>query len=208
PNDPDGFHTWSLDEVRQFEKRHPVGSKARRTLAIFMYTGVRTSDAVQLGPQMERDGSLHFTEMKNRDRDLKHRVIPILAALRVELDAGPTGHLCYLVTEWGKPYSSPNSFGNRFKSWCRQAGLPHCSAHGLRKAGAVFAAEQGATPHQLMAIFGWKSLRQAELYTRAANEKKLAAQAMHLLDPDRTENKSVPPQRAVASSGTMRGKKS
>ena len=71
-----------------------------------------------------------------------------------------------------------------------------------------FAAEQGATPHQLMAIFGWKSLKQAELYTRAANEKKLAALAMHMLEPDRTENESVPPEKAVASGGTMKGKKS
>lgn len=30
---------------------------------------------------------------------------------------------------------------------------------GLRKAGATVAAENGATPHQLMAIFGWNALR-------------------------------------------------
>ena len=34
---------------------------------------------------------------------------------------------------------------------------------GLRKAGATVAAENGATPHQLMAIFGWNTLAQAEL---------------------------------------------
>lgn len=25
----DGVHTWTPDEVRQFEKRHPIGTKAR-----------------------------------------------------------------------------------------------------------------------------------------------------------------------------------
>ncbi|MCE3248703.1 MAG: integrase family protein, partial [Geminicoccaceae bacterium] len=58
----------------------------------------------------------------------------------------------------------------------------HCSAHGLRKAGATIAAENGATEHQLMAIFGWDSPKQAALYTRAANRRKLAGGAMHLLE--------------------------
>ncbi len=29
----DGFHTWSVEEVRQFEERHPIGTKARLALA-------------------------------------------------------------------------------------------------------------------------------------------------------------------------------
>jgi hypothetical protein len=41
-----------------------------------------------------------------------------------------------------------------------QAGLRHCSAHGLRKADATIAANNGATAHQLMAIFGWDTIRQ------------------------------------------------
>ncbi|MCZ6840267.1 MAG: site-specific integrase, partial [Alphaproteobacteria bacterium] len=145
---------------------------------------------------------------KNRKNNPKHREIPILPPLRAELDASPSGHLAYLVTEYGRPYASPNALGHRFKSWCRQAGLPHCSAHGLRKAGATFAAEQGATEHQLMAIYGWNSPKQAARYTEAANRKQLAADAMHLIDPDYKENESVPLNRAVASGGTIKGKKS
>ena len=208
PNNPDGFHTWTKDEVRQYQARHPIGTKARLALAIFLYSGVRISDAVRLGRQMERDGNLCFTEEKNRAKKPKHREVPILPALRAELDANPSGHLAYLVTEWGRPYASPKAFGNRFKSWCRQAGLPHCTAHGLRKAGATFAADEGATEHQLMAIYGWNSPKQAALYTRAADRKRLAADAMHLIDPDYKANETVPPERGVASSGTMRGKKS
>jgi hypothetical protein len=47
---------------------------------------------------------------------------------------------------------------------CIDAGVPG-RAHGLRKAGATIAAENGATVRQLMAIFGWKTLVRAELYT-------------------------------------------
>ena len=112
------------------------------------------------------------------------------------------------MTESGRPYATAKAFGYWFKSWCTQAGIPHCTAHGLRKAGATFAAEQGATEHQLMAIYGWDSPKQAALYTKAANRKRLTADAMPLVDPDYKANESVPPERAVVSGGTMRGEKS
>jgi len=63
----------------------------------------------------------------------------------------------------------------------------------LRKAGATIAAENGATSQQLMAIFGWSSLSMAELYARAANQKRLAESAMHLLGlEEQTESESCP----------------
>ena len=43
-----------------------------------------------------------------------------------------------------------------------------------------------------MAIYGWKSSRMAELYTRKANQRKLAAAAMHLIAPEQTEPKQGP----------------
>ena len=48
-------------------------------------------------------------------------------------------------------------------------------AHGLRKAGATIAAEAGASAHQLMAMFGWTKLEEAERYTRGADRKRSAA---------------------------------
>ncbi|MCK5089168.1 MAG: tyrosine-type recombinase/integrase [Hyphomicrobiaceae bacterium] len=70
---------------------------------------------------------------------------------------------------------------NKFRDWCNEAGLKHCSAHGLRKAAATPLAEAGASAHQLMAWFGWKSLKEAERYTRAVDQKKLAASVVNLL---------------------------
>ena len=34
--------------------------------------------------------------------------------------------------------------------------------------GAAIAAENGASEHQLMSIFGWMTVKEAERYTRAA----------------------------------------
>ena len=51
-----------------------------------------------------------------------------------------------------------------------------------RKAGATVAANNSATAHQLMAIFGWDTLKEAEKYTAKADQQRLAQAAMHLLD--------------------------
>ena len=55
------------------------------------------------------------------------------------------------------------------------------SAHGVRKIAATRAADNGATEAELMAIFGWTDPKMAAHYTRTANRKRLAAQAMEKL---------------------------
>jgi integrase len=209
-----GFYTWTEKEVFQFMDYHPIGTKARKALSIMLLTGVRPSDAIRLGPQHERPGDtdasnglLSFTEYKNRKRKPKHRTIPILPELRQVLDATPSGHLTYLVTEFGKPYASAKAFGNWFKRQCVMAGLPMCTAHGLRKAGATIAAQNGIPAHALMAIYGWSTLKQAETYTHAVNEQKLAEAHMHSNVPERKVGRSVPLLPAVTTGGTFRSKK-
>ncbi|MFA5901591.1 MAG: tyrosine-type recombinase/integrase [Hyphomicrobium sp.] len=176
----EGFHTWSMDEVRQFEDRHPIGSKARLAMTLLLYTGQRRSDVVLFGRQHVRAGRLKFTQQKNKGRKPITLELPILPELQRVIDASPCGDLTFLVTDHNRPFTA-NGFGNKFRDWCDQAGLKHCSAHGLRKAGATRAAENGATPHQLMSIFGWLTLKQAEHYTRAVSQKRMADGAMHLL---------------------------
>lgn len=176
----DGHHSWTVDEVRQYEKRHPIGTKARLALALFLFTGFRRSDAARVGRQHASDGWFKLRQFKNRNRHPVDIEIPILPELQRVIDASPTGDLTYLVTEFGRPFSIAG-LGNKMRQWCDEAGLHHCSAHGLRKAGATIAAENGATEKQLMAIFGWKTSKEAERYTRAANRKKMAGDAMGLL---------------------------
>lgn len=187
----DGHHSWTVEEVAQYERRHPVGTKARLALALLLYTGQRRSDVVLFGRQHVRDGVLRFTQQKNRNRKPITLDLPVLPALQEIVKASPTGDLTFLVTELGRPFTS-NGFGNKMRQWCDEAKLPHCSAHGLRKAGAVIAAENGATPHQLMSIFGWLTLKQAEHYTRAASQKRIAKGAMSLLVRAPNANESFP----------------
>jgi len=180
-NNPDGFKAWTEADVRQFEAHHPLGSKARLALDLALYTGARRSDLVRMGPQMERDGALFFSEQKGSARITKSHAIPILAPLRRSLDATPTGHLVYMVNQYGAPYSV-EGFGQWFKLRCREAGVdPAVSLHGLRKLGAQRCAEAGASEHQIMALFGWTSTKQAALYTRKASRVKLEREAVAAL---------------------------
>jgi integrase len=72
-------------------------------------------------------------------------------------------------------YSPFNAmFGNFFKEACVKAGILDKSGHGVRKAAATEAADNGATHAQLNSIFGWKGDKMAYLYTESADRKRLA----------------------------------
>ncbi|ESZ00087.1 hypothetical protein X738_11490 [Mesorhizobium sp. LNHC209A00] len=89
---------------------------------------------------------------------------------------------------------------------CDEAGLPGCSAHGVRKAGATVAAENGATHEQLKAIYGWTTYQQPDHYIRKARRRIVAQSARTLLVFDRNENEMSHFWR-VEESGTKKYKK-
>ena len=113
----------------------------------------------------------------NRRVNLRVAIMALAIVFLLIIAATPSPHRTFLVTEYGNPYT-PNGFGNAFKDWCRQANLPHCTAHGLRKATAARLAERGATAHEIMAITGHRTLEEVERYTKAVRQAKLADSAM------------------------------
>jgi hypothetical protein len=102
-----------------------------------------------------------------------------LPELQASIDASPTGTTTFIGGEKGGAFTK-ESFGNWFREVCNDAAVQK-SAHGLRKAGATRATENGATESMLEAIFGWVGGRQASHDTRSANRKKLAEASAHLL---------------------------
>jgi integrase len=173
----EGWHSWTPEELTKYEVRHPAGTKARLALALLMYTGARRSDVVKLGKGNVHDGWIKFSQRKTS----VVVELPMLSALQEIIDTtAVVGTTTYLVTNYGKPFTA-DGFGNWFRDRCNEAGLPHCSAHGVRKASAARAAENGATVHQLMSMFGWLTMHEAQRYTRAAERKRLARDAASLL---------------------------
>lgn len=187
----EGWHTWTVEEVRQYEAKHPVGTKARLALALMLFLGVRRSDVVTLGKQMVADNVLRMIPRKTRHKKLRISRKPILPTLADIIARSPTGDLTFLVTAYGKPFTAAG-FGAWFRDRCDEAGLPHCTAHGLRKAGATIAADNGATDRQLMALYDWESAAQANTYTRDADRARLAGEAAKLIDEDQSANADCP----------------
>lgn len=187
-----GFHTWTIEEVEQYEARHPVGSKARLAMALLLYTAGRREDATRLGPQHIRtvteyddDGHpfkrkrVQFVQAKNEHRKPSAVDVPAHMDLLEAIEACPSGHACFLVTEYGKPYT-PAGFGNWFRDRCVEAGVPG-RAHGLRKALLTRLAESGATPKEMQSWSGHFSADELETYTAAANKPRMANAAFDKL---------------------------
>jgi integrase len=169
----EGIHTWTEHEVAQFETHHAAGTKARLALALMLYIAARRSDAVRFGWQHVQGDTITFRQHKT-DTPL---IIPIHPELMHVLAATPRTNLTFLTTQFGKPFTAAG-FGNWFRDRCDEAGLPQCSAHGLRKCAATRLAQAGCSLHQVMAMTGHKSMSEVARYTKAADQARLARQAM------------------------------
>jgi integrase/recombinase XerD len=190
----DGWHTWTPADCAQFEEKWPVGTKQHLAYALGLYTAQRGSDVIQLGRNMEKDGRLRFRQWKNRASSPVDVDIPIVPPLRAVLDATPTKGLQYLMTEYGVPYTA-DGLRTAFRIWCDEAGLQHCSFHGLRKAAATRLAEAGCTPHQIMAVLGHTTHQQAATYTARVDRAGLANAGM-----DRLYGEQIDPPRILRGS--------
>ena len=83
----DGFHAWSIEEVRQYQARHSIGTKARLALSLLLFVGVRRGDLVELGRQHVRDGWIRFVPKKTRRGSAVVVEVPLIP----ELDAHHRG---------------------------------------------------------------------------------------------------------------------
>ncbi len=176
----EGFHSWTIDEVEKFEQFHPIGTKARLAFGLLLYTSQRRGDVIVFGRQHVSRGALTFTQHKNRAKKPVRLEIPIHPELQQIIDASPCGDLTFLVTEFNKPFTS-NGFGNWFRKRCDEAGLPQCSAHGIRKAAASRLADNGATERQIMSVTGHQTSKEVDRYTKAARQRVLAKSAMEFM---------------------------
>jgi integrase/recombinase XerD len=174
----EGHHTWTLNELKQYEQYYPIGTKERLALALMLYTAGRREDAIRFGRQHLQAGRLQYRQAKNEHRKLNPMDIPVHADLAQIIAATPTGLLTFLINEHGKPFTVDH-FNKTFRKWCDKAGLPpHCTPHGVRKATATYLAELQCTNHEIMAITGHETLTQVQNYTRKAERARLADSAM------------------------------
>jgi len=172
----DGFRTWTEDEISAFEAVYPIGTKPRLALALLLGTALRAGDVVRVGRSHLRNGAVVGIVQHKTGAPLPP--IPISADLAAAINAAaPSEHVVLLVNELGRSFT-PKSFGKWFTKQCERIGLPGLSPHGLRKAACRRLAEAGCSANEIAAISGHKTLNEVARYTRAADQARMARNAV------------------------------
>jgi integrase len=169
-----GYYTWSEGDIAQYRARWPLGTKQRLAMELILWTDQRKVDAIHLGRQHVREGKFDIRQSKTG----KRLVLPIAPPLKAAIDAMPSSDaMCFIVTEWGRPFSV-KGFGGWFRRQCDFAGLPKCTAHGLRKATMRRMAELEMPNKSMKSVSGHSKDDEVARYTEAADQERLAEQAI------------------------------
>lgn len=163
-----GFPAWTTDDAAAFCEKWEIGTAQRLAFELLLLTGLRRSDIHRLGPQ-HLDGNILTIETKKTGAritiELNERIMGIIAKTKT----GPRN----FILGRGGPLAK-DSFGNWFGDAARAAGIQK-NAHGVRKLSATITAELGGSAYELMAHYGWKNIKEAEIYTRGADRARLGA---------------------------------
>jgi len=175
-----GFRTWTEEDIASFEAAYPIGTKPRLALALLLGTALRASDVVRVGRAHVRSGTICGIVQQKTGAPLPP--IPISADLAAAINAAaPSEHVVFLLNEHGRSFT-PKGFGKWFTKQCERIGLKGLSPHGLRKAACRRLAEAGASANQIAAVSGHASLREVERYTKAADQARMARNAIARTD--------------------------
>lgn len=174
-----GFHSWTEAEIDQFRNHHPLGTRERLALELYLWTDQRRCDVHKMGRAQIKDGRLPITQQKT-GKALWIAVAPQLLEAIVALPPELTNPFCFIVSRKGTAYTK-ESFGNWFKDACKDAGLPHCNGHGLRKATLRRMAELEMANKTMKSVSGQTRDETLASYIEDANQKRLADSAITAL---------------------------
>lgn len=175
-----GFHSWTEDEIQQYRDRHQIGTRERLAMELLLWTDQRRCDVVRMGKAQIKNGRLPITQEKT-GAVLWLAVAPQLIEAIIAMPPALTSPFCFLVTLRGKRPLKKESFGTWFKKACVEAGLPHCTAHGLRKATLRRMAELEMANKSMKSVSGQKRDETLAGYIEDANQMKLADSAITAL---------------------------
>jgi integrase len=147
----------------------------RRVVTLGMHTGQRRGDLIALTWAAYDGATLRLRQQKTGAA----LVIPAHPDLRAALDAWKAERTSavILTSPQGRPWTAQHLSREMGKKLAA-AGLPGLNVHGLRKLAAARLAEAGCTPHEIQAITGHRTLSMVDLYTRGADQERLATAAI------------------------------
>ncbi|MEJ6397005.1 tyrosine-type recombinase/integrase [Yoonia sp. 208BN28-4] len=173
----DGHTPWQAADLKKFRKHWPIGTPQRLAFELLQWTGVRCVDLVRLGPQMiDRDGLLTFRQQKTGAAahvpwsgdawGLSSQMTDLITCI-----AG-CNDLLFVQTMHGKARSA-KSVSGWFSQAASDAGLPHLSAHGLRKYRMNEMAEAGVPLLAMQSWVGHITLDEVQEYTQKADRRRV-----------------------------------
>lgn len=171
-----GWRAWTDAELAAYEQRWPIGTTPRLVYALALWLGNRRSDVTRLRwSQVDLKANTVFVQQEKTGKAL---TLPITPMLREVLEATERRGETVLVTQYGRPFSDKSLTG-RMRDWTGAAELPQgCTLHGLRKTLGKMLAEGGASTRQIMSQLGHDDMEHAELYSREAEQARMARDAM------------------------------
>lgn len=149
----------------------------RRLTLVALYTGQRRGDLCRMAWSHYDGARIRLTQGKTGTP----LIIPVHPVLKSEMDGWERKATTILVNGRGWPWK-PGSASHGMKQAIDRLGLPEgWNIHGLRKLAAANLAEAGCSAHEIMSILGWSTLAMAQLYTKSADQEKMATAGIHRL---------------------------
>jgi integrase len=174
-----GATPWTPDDLRKFKKAHSLGTMAHLALTLHMFTAARSNDAIWLGRNQEFEShGAKWLGWQPQKRGAAYVEIPMADPLRAAIAAVARIGDAYILGDHGRPFKNPDSYRNWFRKRCDEAGLEGRSSHGVRKALAELLAEEGCSEHQIMAVLSHTQPSTSAIYTKGAERRAMAAEAM------------------------------
>lgn len=165
------FPTWSEDDLAAAIDAAPPS--IQRALMLAVHTGQRRGDLIQARWSDFAGGAWRLTQEKTGRR----LAVPLHPDLAAAMATWPRTAVTALTREDGTPWDR-DALTMALMRVMDGIGRKGLNLHGLRKLAAVRLAEAGASAHEIAAITGHASLQQVELYTRDADQMRLAKAAI------------------------------
>ena len=166
------LRTWTADEADAAQRDLPA--PLGRVVVLARYTGQRRGDLCAMGWSAYDGATIRLVQQKTG----QPLVIPAHPALKAALDAWPKVAATILTDRHGRPWK-PQDLSHQLPAALARIGLSNdLGVHGLRKLAATELANAGCTVHEIAAITGHQSLSMVQLYTRSADQERLAGAAI------------------------------
>jgi integrase len=177
------LRAWTREEADAAEAQLPP--HLARVVILARYTGQRRGDLCSMGWSAYDGATIRLVQQKTG----APLVLPVHAALKAGLDTWPRIAATILTDARGRPWK-PQDLSHALPVALVQIGLSNdMNVHGLRKLAAAELADAGCSVHEIAAITGHQSLSMVQLYTKSADQERLATAAIVRLSERKRQTK-------------------